>query len=81
MLANALQPGLQAIHVDVNDWRGEESKHLADDEAPDDGDAKRTAEFRANAIAESERQSTEERSHGSHENWTKAKQACFVNGL
>ena len=32
VFALALKPCLQAIHVDVNDWRGEESEHLADDE-------------------------------------------------
>jgi len=36
--AMALQPSLDTIHVDVNDWRGEESEHLAKDKAADNGD-------------------------------------------
>lgn len=45
VFANALQPGLQAIHIDVNDRRSEKSEHLADNQAADDGDAQGTAEL------------------------------------
>ena len=45
VLANALEPGLQAVHVDVNDRRGEKGEHLAHDEASDDGDAQRAAKL------------------------------------
>lgn len=53
VFALALKPCLQAIHVDVNDWRGEESEHLADDEAANNGDAQRAAKFGADAGAQS----------------------------
>jgi hypothetical protein len=55
VFADALEPGLKAVHVDVDDGRGEEREHLADDEAADDGDAERAAELGADAGAEGER--------------------------
>ena len=75
----ALNPGLQAIHVDVDDGRGEEREHLAEDEAADDGDAQRTAQLGANAGAERERHGTEKSGHGSHQNRTETQLACLVN--
>ena len=64
--ARALDPGLQAIHVDVNDGRGEEREHLAEDEAAYDGDAEGTAEFGANAGAQRQRHGAEKRGHSGH---------------
>jgi len=32
-------PPADAIHVEINDGRGEKRKHLADDQAANDGDA------------------------------------------
>src|SRR5277367_1522369 len=81
VFAKALKPGLQAVHIDVNDRRGEEREHLADDKAADDGDTERLAEFRADAPAEREWQRAEERSHGSHQNGPEAQQASLVDGL
>jgi hypothetical protein len=46
---------LKAIHVDVNNGRGEEREHLAEDEAADDGDAQRAAQLRPDAGPECER--------------------------
>ena len=51
VLAGALEPSLQAVHVNVDDRRGEESEHLADDEAADDSDAQGAPEFGAYARA------------------------------
>lgn len=52
VFALALEPGLQTIHINVNNGRGEESEHLADDETADDGDAERTAKFGTDARAQ-----------------------------
>ena len=81
VLADALEPRLEAVHVDVDDGRGEEREHLADDEATDDGDAEGAAKLGADAGAESERQSAEEGGHGSHQNGAEAQEAGFVNGV
>src|SRR5579864_2538753 len=45
-VAEMLQPRLEAIEVEVYHRSGEERQHLADDQASDDGDAKRPAKFR-----------------------------------
>ena len=58
-LEDAAQPGLEAIHVDVDDGRGEQSKQLAENEATDDGDAEGAAKLGAHAGAERQRQSAE----------------------
>ena len=79
--ARALEPGLQTIHVDVDDGRGEKRKKLTENEAADDGDAQRTAKLGANAGAERQRHGAEERRHGGHQNWPETQQAGFVNCL
>src|SRR3981081_1939019 len=77
----SLQPGLNAIHVNVNDRGGEEGEHLAKNQSTDDGDSKGTAQLRANASAKSKRESAEERGHGGHHNGTEAQQAGLVDGF
>src|SRR5437879_1229865 len=79
--AAATEPELEAVEIEVDDWCGEERQKLAHDEAADDGDAERAAEFSACAAAERERKRAEQRSHGGHEDGTETKQAGFVNGF
>src|SRR5260370_38665487 len=62
------EPGLQAVHGNINDGRGEKREHLAEDEAANDGDAQRWAQFGANSPARSKRQSAKKRTHGRHSN-------------
>jgi hypothetical protein len=52
--AGAANPGLQAVHIEIDDGSGEESEHLADDQSSDDGDAERLAKFGAGAAADGE---------------------------
>src|SRR5260221_7623232 len=79
--ATATEPELEAVEVEIDDRGGEERQELAHDEAADDGDTERTAEFGARAVAERERKRAEQRSHGGHEDRTETKQAGFVNGF
>src|SRR5262249_16376715 len=65
----------------INDWGGVEREDLAQDEATDDGDTQRTAQFGANAGAKSKRQAGKERGHSGHHDRTKTKQARFVNRI
>src|SRR6266436_5731862 len=81
MRATSLQPGLNAIHINVNDRRGEECEHLAEDQSADDGDTQGTAQLRANASAKSKRESAEECGHGGHHDGAKAQQAGLVDGF
>ena len=57
--AAATEPELQAVEVEVDDRSGEERQELAHDEATDDGDTERAAEFGAGAVAERERKRAE----------------------
>src|ERR1700722_16391606 len=50
MFAHRPQP--QAVHVEVDDRRGVESEHLADDKATYDGNPKGPPQFRAEAATE-----------------------------
>src|SRR5258707_8190699 len=81
LCAASLQPGLNAVHVNVNDGRGEEGEHLAEYQSANDGDTKRTAQLRANASAKGKRKSTEERRHGGHHDGTETQQASLVDGF
>src|SRR6267142_7014476 len=68
--ATATEPELEAVEVEIDDRSGEERQKLAHDEAADDGDTERAAEFGASAVAERERKRTEQRGHGGHEDGT-----------
>src|SRR5713101_2671900 len=54
-------PFAQAVKIEVDDRRGEEGEELRDEEAADDGDAERLAQFRAAAPIERHRQGAEQR--------------------
>ena len=45
----ALQAFLEAIEIEIDDRGGEEGKQLAENQAANDGDAERAAEFGADA--------------------------------
>src|SRR5258708_11576341 len=77
--AHTPNPRLQAIHVDVNDRRGEERKHLAENEAADDGGGKRGGQLGANSRAKRERHGREKGGHGGHQNRTETQQAGLVD--
>ena len=79
--ARAVNPGLQAVHVEIDDGSGEEREHLADDEATDDGDAEWLAKFGAGAAADGEWNCAEQRGHGGHHDGTETQDASFVNGV
>ena len=80
-LEDAAQPGLEAIHVDVDDGRGEQGKQLAENEAANDGDAEGAAKLGANAGTERERQGAEKRGHGGHHDGAESQDARFVDGV
>ena len=54
---------------------------LRDEQAADDGDAERLAQFGADAHADGERQAAEHRREGRHHDGPEAQQACLVDGL
>src|SRR5580698_6679258 len=69
----------QVIEENIDHRRGVEGEDLAEKQAAHHGNAQWLAEFRANAGAECQRQTAEERGHGGHHNGTKAQQAGFVD--
>src|SRR5258708_19680851 len=77
----ALQPGLNTIQVDVNDWRSEKSEHLAQDESADNRDSQGAAKFRSHTVAQRKRKRAEQRRHGGHHDGTEAQQASLINSV
>src|SRR6266403_1026488 len=77
----ALQPSLNAIHVNVNDRRRKKGEHLAQDESADNGDTQRTTKFRADTGAKSKGKRTQERRHGGHHDGPEAQQTSLINGV
>src|SRR5271170_7072339 len=71
----------QAVERKVNNRRGVERQHLADDQASDDRDAERTSQFRTGSSAQGERQGAEYGGHGGHQYGTKAQQAGLIDGV
>src|SRR4029077_12739350 len=76
----SLFPSLpELIEGQIDDRRSIKSEHLRDNQASDDGDPERFAQFTADAHADGERQCAEERGHCCHHDGTKANEAGLVN--
>src|SRR5439155_21849834 len=69
------------IEREINNRGGVKRQQLAEYEAADDGDAERTAQFRAHTRAEREWQTAEQCGHGGHHDRPETKQASFVDGV
>src|SRR5258708_39670927 len=69
----------QPIEPDVNARRGVERKHLADDQAADDGHAEGMAKLRSGARPESEGKAAEECRKRGHHGRTEAQQAGLID--
>jgi hypothetical protein len=57
---------LEAVKIEVDDRRSEKSQELTENQPSYDGDAEGTAEFGADAVAESKRKGAQECGHGRH---------------
>ena len=69
----------QAVEIKVDDRRGEQREHLADDQAADNGDAERLAQFGAGSGTEHQRHGAEDRGHRGHHDRPEAQQAGLVD--
>ena len=65
-----------AVEGEINDRCGEQSEQLAHDQAAHDGDAQRTPELGSRAVAQHQRQRTEQRRHGGHQDRPKPQERC-----
>ena len=61
----------QAVKPQIHHRSSEQSKHLADDQATDDADAKGSPQFRASSATQGQRQTSEHGGHGGHHDGTK----------
>jgi hypothetical protein len=70
----------QTIQVQVDHRCREQCQHLAQNQAPDHRVAERLAQLRAGAVAEHQRQRTEDRRRGGHHDGPEAQQAGLADG-
>src|SRR5579863_2173811 len=75
------EPVSEPIERQVDNRSGVERKQLAEDEAADNGDTERAAQFRTDASAQGKRKRAEQRGHGGHHDGAEAEQAGFVNRI
>ena len=71
----------QAVKPEIDHRRSEQRQQLADQQAADDGDAKRMPQFGARAGAEHQRQGAEYRGHRRHQDRPEPQQAGLVDRL
>src|SRR5262245_47269047 len=76
----ALQPGLQALEVEVDDRRDVEREHLREQQAADDRQAKRRARAAAGAEADGDRQAAHQRGSRGHHDRPEAYDARLIDG-
>ena len=74
-------PLAEPVEEDVDDRRGVEGEDLAQQQSADHGDAQRTAQLRAEAGADGQRNAAQQRGHGGHHDGAEAQQAGFVDGF
>ena len=77
----ARKAGGNPVKENVDDRRGVEREHLADEQSADHRDAQWTAQLRADAAAEGQRDAGEQRGQGGHEDRPEAKQRGFIDRL
>ena len=68
-----------AIEEDVDDRRGVERKHLAQQQSAHHGNAQRAPQLRSHARAHRQRNARQQRGHGGHHDGTEAQQAGLVD--
>ena len=78
---HAFDPEPEPIQIQIDDRRRVQRQHLADHQAADDGDAERSAQLRAGAAAERQRQRAQQRRHRGHHDRPEAQQAGLVDRL
>ena len=71
----------EAIEVEIDDRRGVERKHLAEEQTAGDGDAERPAQLRTRACAKGQRQGAKQSRHGGHEDGAEAQHTGFEDGV
>ena len=79
--APASDPVAEAVEIKIDDRRGVEREELREQQAADDGDAERPAQFRAGAVFQGQRQRAEQRGHGGHHDRAETQQAGLVDGF
>ena len=72
-------PICRPVHVEINDRRRVQRQELREQQAADDRDAHRPAQFRAGAVFQRQRQRAEQRGHRRHHDRTEPQQAGLVN--
>ena len=78
---HASHPCSEAIQVKINDRRRVERQELREQQAADDGDAQRLAQFRASAVFQGQRQRAEQRRQGGHHDRPKPQQTRLIDGF
>src|SRR5271156_3154653 len=71
----------QAVEVDINNGRGIQREHLAEQQTPYHRDAERTPQLGPDSRAQRERETSEQSSHGGHHDGTETQQASLVDRL
>src|SRR6185437_5255399 len=82
-MANVMMPEShrQPVEGQVDDRSCVQCENLADQQAADDADAERSAQFRARSRPESKGNTAEQRRHGCHHNGPESQQARLIDGF
>ena len=81
MAAPALEVVTDAVKVEIDDRRGVEGKHLAEEQPAGDGHAQGPAQLGTHTGAEGQRQRAKQGCHGGHEDRTEAQHAGLEDGV
>ena len=81
LAAGVRDPCGDAAEPEVDNRRGEQGQHLADQQTANDGDAQRFTEFRTHAAPEGQRNRAQQGRHGGHHDGAEAQQASLIDGF
>ena len=77
----ALHSQPEPVKSQVKHRCGVEGQELTDNKSTDNTDPKRLPELRPSTGPQGQRQSSKKSRHGGHQDWAKAEQTCFKNGI
>src|SRR5262249_36191238 len=73
-------PDLETVEVQVDDWCRVQRQQLAKNQAPDNRDAQWPPQLRSGPHAECQRQATQQRRHGGHDDGAEPQQTGLEDG-
>ena len=76
-----METAAEPVESEIDHRRRVKRQQLAENQAPNDGDAEGAAELGTNPGSQSKRQTAKQRGHGGHHDGPETKETSFIDGV